>query len=117
MNANQLHDFFDARPGMDEAVFEGDCHDCGCEVAVSVKYGKCGFECEGGAVYQPFLMNDQRFVKCRWCFDTNKDLKNYQPTEVYARCVGYLRPVSQWNPGKQAEFRDRKMFDKPSTGG
>jgi len=31
-------------------------------------------------------------------------------TEVYSRVVGYLRPVKQWNPGKQAEFDMRKMF-------
>lgn len=29
-------------------------------------------------------------------------------TEVYSRVVGYLRPVQQWNAGKQAEFRDRR---------
>jgi ribonucleoside-triphosphate reductase len=29
-------------------------------------------------------------------------------TEVYSRVVGYLRPVKQWNSGKQAEFADRK---------
>ncbi|WP_269539037.1 ribonucleoside triphosphate reductase [Cerasicoccus fimbriatus] len=28
-------------------------------------------------------------------------------SEVYSRVVGYLRPVSQWNDGKQAEFRKR----------
>lgn len=28
-------------------------------------------------------------------------------TEVYSRVVGYLRPVQQWNAGKQAEFADR----------
>ena len=33
-------------------------------------------------------------------------------TEIYSRVVGYLRPVDQYNPGKQAEFRQRKMFDK-----
>lgn len=33
-------------------------------------------------------------------------------TEVYSRVVGYLRPVDQYNPGKQAEFKQRKMFDK-----
>ncbi|MGB9703173.1 MAG: ribonucleoside triphosphate reductase [Candidatus Micrarchaeia archaeon] len=32
--------------------------------------------------------------------------------EVYSRIVGYLRPVKQWNPGKQEEFKDRKVFDK-----
>lgn len=31
-------------------------------------------------------------------------------TEVYSRVVGYLRPVGQWNPGKQAEFAERKEF-------
>ena len=33
-------------------------------------------------------------------------------TEIYSRIVGYLRPVDQYNPGKQAEFKQRKMFDK-----
>ncbi|MDJ0810131.1 MAG: anaerobic ribonucleoside-triphosphate reductase, partial [Desulfobacterales bacterium] len=31
-------------------------------------------------------------------------------TEVYARVVGYMRPVSQWNKGKQAEYRRRRSF-------
>jgi ribonucleoside-triphosphate reductase len=35
-----------------------------------------------------------------------------QPCEVYSRVVGYLRPVSQWNEGKQQEFKDRKEFKK-----
>lgn len=33
-----------------------------------------------------------------------------QPCEVYSRIVGYLRPVSQWNAGKQKEFKERKEF-------
>ena len=33
-----------------------------------------------------------------------------QETEVYSRVVGYIRPVKQWNKGKQAEFKDRKEF-------
>lgn len=35
--------------------------------------------------------------------------------EVYSRIVGYLRPVSQWNAGKQAEYEVRKMYDPSST--
>jgi ribonucleoside-triphosphate reductase len=31
--------------------------------------------------------------------------------EVYSRVVGYLRPVSQWNEGKQEEFKLRKTFN------
>ncbi len=32
-------------------------------------------------------------------------------TEVYARVVGYLRPVDQWNDGKRAEFERRRYFE------
>jgi len=32
------------------------------------------------------------------------------PCEVYSRIVGYLRPVQNWNDGKQQEFADRKTF-------
>jgi ribonucleoside-triphosphate reductase len=32
--------------------------------------------------------------------------------EVYSRVVGYLRPVDQWNAGKQEEFKERKLFDR-----
>ncbi len=31
--------------------------------------------------------------------------------EIYSRVVGYLRPVSQWNKGKAAEFKQRKTFN------
>ena len=34
------------------------------------------------------------------------------PSEVFSRIVGYMRPVSQWNEGKRAEFGDRKLFDR-----
>jgi ribonucleoside-triphosphate reductase (formate) len=30
--------------------------------------------------------------------------------EVYSRVVGYIRPISQWNDGKVAEWKDRKVF-------
>jgi anaerobic ribonucleoside-triphosphate reductase len=33
-----------------------------------------------------------------------------QRCEVYSRVVGYIRPIGQWNVGKQAEWGDRKMF-------
>ena len=40
-----------------------------------------------------------------------KDIeKNRTECEVYSRVVGYLRPVNQWNKGKQQEYSDRKMF-------
>ncbi|MEF2231694.1 MAG: ribonucleoside triphosphate reductase [Pseudodesulfovibrio sp.] len=33
-----------------------------------------------------------------------------QEAEVYTRIVGYYRPVSRWNKGKQAEYADRVVF-------
>ncbi len=44
---------------------------------------------------------------CPTCRGQNKTI----PCEVYSRVVGYLRPVSQWNLGKQQEYNDRKMFN------
>ena len=39
-------------------------------------------------------------------------MKNQRtPCEIYSRIVGYIRPVSNWNAGKEAEFEDRKLFE------
>jgi anaerobic ribonucleoside-triphosphate reductase len=32
------------------------------------------------------------------------------PCEIYSRVVGYIRPIAQWNTGKQEEWKDRKTF-------
>jgi len=39
---------------------------------------------------------------CPVCHDT---------CEIYSRVVGYLRPVKQWNKGKQEEFGQRQAFN------
>lgn len=31
--------------------------------------------------------------------------------EIYSRVTGYYRPVSNWNKGKQEEFKERKRFN------
>jgi ribonucleoside-triphosphate reductase len=36
-------------------------------------------------------------------------------SEVYSRVVGYIRPVSQWNEGKQAEYSLRKAYRVPAA--
>jgi len=36
--------------------------------------------------------------------------------EVYSRIVGYMRPINQWNIGKQQEFKDRKLFNLSKIG-
>jgi anaerobic ribonucleoside-triphosphate reductase len=81
-------------------VFNGVCHDCGADVVVTVTEEGV----TGGAVYN-------KGMKCDKCFAKNPVLTDYQECEVYSRSVGYLRPIKQWNPGKQAEFEHRKTFD------
>ena len=36
-----------------------------------------------------------------------------QPCEIWTRVMGYFRPVSSFNRGKQSEFHDRKYFLEP----
>ncbi len=36
-------------------------------------------------------------------------------TEIFSRVVGYIRPISQWNVGKKAEFSDRVVFDSKQS--
>jgi len=43
--------------------------------------------------------------------ETQKELK--VPCEVYTRVVGYMRPVNQWNKGKQEEFKERLEYKIP----
>lgn len=31
--------------------------------------------------------------------------------EIWSRCVGYMRPIRNWNVGKRQEFADRKIYD------
>ena len=37
------------------------------------------------------------------------------PCEVYTRVMGYHRPVTEFNAGKQQEHRERKMFREDSA--
>ena len=47
--------------------------------------------------------------------DTKTSLQNIQDNErqrceVWTRVMGYHRPVSEFNPGKQSEHRERRHF-------
>lgn len=37
-------------------------------------------------------------------------------TEVYSRIVGYYRSVKNWNKGKTAEYRERKIYEVSKLG-
>lgn len=46
----------------------------------------------------------------------NEEKKQYRTKmDIYTRVVGYVRRVEAFNYGKQAEFKDRKLFKVPET--
>ena len=48
-----------------------------------------------------------------------KDLPQEKRTkcEVWTRVMGYHRPISQWNDGKQSEARERRYFTEQACSG
>lgn len=70
-------------------------------------------EIQGGKCLK-FKEEEEEFfvIRCNECFAKNKGLRNFRKCEVYSRVVGYLRPVRQWNPGKQQEFKERVNYKK-----
>ena len=81
------------------------CHDCKKKIEIEEGEIKNGVS----LVYETAVGKVTVF-KCNECFEKSKELRNYQSCEVYSRIVGYLRPVQQWNEGKQKEFEDRKEY-------
>lgn len=94
-------------------VYRGKCHDCSKQVEVTATLREDGaIAIDGtGSVYKIKRgIEDCYYFKCDACFAEDRTLRNYQDCEVFSRCVGYLRPVQQWNKGKREEFKMRKLF-------
>ena len=81
------------------------CYDCQKEIIIEDKEIKNGLLLE----YKDDEENLKVF-KCNDCYQKNPGLANFRKCEVYSRVVGYLRPVQQWNTGKQQEYKERKEF-------
>ncbi len=81
------------------------CHDCGKKIEIEGEEILNGV----GLLYKKDG-EDLAVYKCKECYAKNPSLSNFQKCEVYSRVVGYLRPISQWNEGKQEEQKDRTTF-------
>lgn len=81
------------------------CYDC--QKKLKVKKG----ELIDGKMLEFKPQGESVFIfKCDDCYKKSPALTNYHDCEVYSRVVGYIRPVQQWHPGKQEEFKDRVEY-------
>ena len=82
------------------------CHDCKKEIKVKdeelVNAKELVYDNAGEKI---------TILKCDECYEKDPSLRNYQSCEVYSRCVGYYRPVQQWNTGKQQEYKERVNYE------
>lgn len=93
-----------------ELEFNAICHDCKGGVQIATTLSDDGkLTIDNGAIWKIEGI-DKPFFKCPECLEKDSTLRNYQPCEVYTRVCGYLRPVKQFNKGKQEEFRQRKNY-------
>jgi anaerobic ribonucleoside-triphosphate reductase len=76
----------------------------------------CGKSLDHNEEYMPYKVGNEIYVKCKACHQADPVLRNFRTTEVYSRVVGYIRPVTQWNKGKQAEFGDRVEYTVSQPG-
>lgn len=79
------------------------CHDCSKAIGNNEEY-------------MPYKVGTEIYIKCKACHQKDAVLRNFRKTEVYSRVVGYIRPIQQWNKGKQAEYKDRAEYvvDQPA---
>jgi hypothetical protein len=85
------------------------CHDCRKTFVFKILQMDGEYAYDGGHVYET---KQGLFFKCESCFEKNPniELRKVNYCEVYSRIVGYMRPVSNWNDGKRAEWRDRTFL-------
>lgn len=105
-----LQDLYDEHKNP-ELEFNGTCHDCnGLVSVITILNDNGSLTVSGGAIWKIKNIKNP-FFKCEPCFEKDNQLRNFQTCEVYARVVGYLRPVRQFNLGKREEFKFRKNFE------
>ena len=59
-------------------------------------------------------MNDMTEMHCPGKNITLDDSER-QPCEIWTRVMGYHRPLSSFNIGKQGEFHERRFFEEASA--
>ena len=64
-------------------------------------------DCREGCAAYDIVLDPAERTPCETCLPAR---------QVWTRVMGYHRPVSAFNPGKQSEHRDRRLFVEPGLG-
>lgn len=90
------------------AKISATCKDCHRPLTVNLeRKSPTDIEIKDGVVIAIHSNGDFVF-KCPECFANDEYFG--QEMLIYSRVVGYLRPVNDWNDGKQEEYRHRKVL-------
>ncbi len=98
---------YESEKNASDAILKEDvkCFDCGCDIVLN------GDDIENGSLLSYKEDGNIFFVfKCDSCLAKSKEIANYKECEIYTRIVGYLRPVKQYNLGKQQEYKERTEY-------
>ena len=88
------------------------CMDCKREFDMILeRTGPDKIEIKNGAIGK---RDGKHLFKCQSCW--GKDQSFGRECDVYSRVVGFLRPVKDWNVGKQEEYKMRKVFEALPVG-
>ena len=83
------------------------CMDCKREFGMVLeRIGPKQVEIKNGSIGK---RGGEYFFKCPECWKADKSFG--RECDIYSRVVGFLRPVSSWNAGKQEEYKMRKVFE------
>ncbi len=87
----------------------GPCQGCGTKVSLVIFQKEMEVNGNGGMIIGR-AYGDRPEFKCSACLEKDGGMISPQRTEVFSRVCGYLRPRQNYNPGKKAEFMERKNF-------
>jgi hypothetical protein len=108
-----LLDLMDEK-GDDHINLVSTCQHCGQDIALMVDRDGIDHIKIRGNCHAKYYPQVDRIVGLCWECES-KGIVVGCPCETFSRVTGYLRPVKNYNPGKKAEFKLRKMYDMDSA--
>ena len=92
-----------------------ECDHCGEEfIAILTRVSETELEISGAVIgvrKAESNFSDRYVFRCPGCYESDQNFGT--ECDIYSRVVGFYRPVKYWNKGKQAEYKERIVYDMP----